>query len=213
MTDRHLDNAALIDKEELTARYQVKSLVFQPAKRNIRFGQEVAGTASRVEEGQLGELHSESLRPFVTGFRNFYSFYFLKFLSKLIKEQRVDDLMDIFNRGIMHTSAAARFGVQRRFKNCAENSGTDLRPIEIFACFTQQQVTNFLCEIGNFNVLIGKKTAVDIRERGQTFIHIRVTIFNPSIKNLEKVDQGAANITGRKAFYIVMEFKMFSEDT
>ena len=77
----------------------------------------------------------------------------------------------------------------------------------------KKKVNDFLCEIRNLNIFISKQTAVHIRERRQSVIHIRITLFGFGIEYTEKVNECAAHILDVKAPYVIMEFQMATENT
>ena len=110
-------------------------------------------------------------------FRFLCAFYrdgadFVKLSFQFVQKQRVNDLVDIFNAGIVHTAAAAGFGVQGAFKDGTENCGAYLCPIEIFACFYKQQLPDLVGKRWYLNIFVREQPAVNIRECSQ----IRVVI-------------------------------------
>ena len=55
---------------------------------------------------------------------------FGEFGVKVVEEQRVDNLVDIFGRSVMHTACAAFVATDDGFKHCAENRRADFAPVE-----------------------------------------------------------------------------------
>ena len=63
---------------------------------------------------------------------------FIQLPDKVVIEQGINDLVDILDRGIVHTAAAPGLRVQSTFKYGTENSGADAAPVEVLTCFRQQ---------------------------------------------------------------------------
>ena len=67
----------------------------------------------------------------------------------------------------MHPALSARVRVQGAFKHRAENRRADFAPVKIRARLFQQQRPYLLGKRRDFDVLLRKQPAVDIRERRQ----------------------------------------------
>ena len=108
-----------------------------------------------------------------TGFlhRDFLDFLQLGFQS--IQKQRVNDLVDVLNAGIVHAAAASSFRVQGAFKHSAENGGADRRPVEILAGLGEQNIFQFFGKGRDLDILVGKQTAVYIGECRQSGVIVR----------------------------------------
>ena len=116
--------------------------------------------------------------------------------------------MDIFNAGIVHTAAAAGFGVQGTFKHRAENGGADFRPVEVFAGFLQQQVSDFIGERRYLDILIAEQPAIHIGKRRQfrvVIFQIGVTVLQLCVQHAEQIYQPLAQSARVKAFEVVVE--------
>ena len=116
--------------------------------------------------------------------------------------------MDIFNAGIVHTAAAAGFGVQGAFKHRAENGGADFRPVEVFAGFYQQQIPDFVRKGRYLNIFIGEQAAVDVRERRQirvVIFQIGVTVLQLCVQHAEQIYQPLAQSARVKTLEVVVE--------
>ena len=50
---------------------------------------------------------------------------------KIAEKERIDDLVDVFDRRIDHAARAARFWIERRFKERAEDGRRDVAPVEL----------------------------------------------------------------------------------
>ena len=82
-------------------------LVLQAAQGDIGFRQKVAAAASRVKEGQPCQLLLEGVELHRAGANHADFADFLQLLAQRVQEQRVNDLVDVLNGGVMHTAAAA----------------------------------------------------------------------------------------------------------
>ena len=123
-------------------------------------------------------------------------------------EEIVNDLVDIFNAGIVHTAAAARFGVQGAFKHRAENGGAYFRPVEVFAGFLQQQVSDFIGERRYLDILIAEQPAIDVGKRRQfrvVIFQIGVTVLQLCVQHAEQIYQPLAQSARVKTLEVVVE--------
>ena len=107
--------------------------------------------------------------------------------AQIVHKKRVNNFVDIFNAGVMHTACAAYVMIECRFKNCAKNRRGNLRPIEIAACLVEQKPLKFVCEVGEVD-FISKKPAVDVREFFQRVVEIRTAVFKRRIKDFEQFE-------------------------
>ena len=128
-----------------------------------------------------------------------------KLVAQIIKEQRVNNLMNIFYGGIVHTTAAASFGVQGAFENSAKDGGANQAPIKISASAGQKQLTYFVSKLGNFNVFFCKKATVHIREGYQILIQIWIALFPFGIQYLEKLDNSVSQLLSGILLQIIVE--------
>ena len=55
-----------------------------------------------------------------------YTLNLLKFRFQVIKEERIDDFVNILYTRVMHAAGASGFRVQSALKNIAEDGGADL---------------------------------------------------------------------------------------
>ena len=131
---------------------------------------------------------------------------------QIVEEERVYDLMDIFNAGIVHTTGAAGLRIQSAFKDCAENRGADGRPVKILTGTGQQQVNDLIAQAWDLDVLIGKQAAVDVGERCQIIVKIAVAPVGLLVEYTEQVNK-RPTILGAVRLKIVMEHPAFAEDT
>ena len=123
--------------------------------------------------------------------------------------------MDILNAGIVHTAAAAGFGVQGGFKHRAEDGGADFRPVKVFAGVAQKHGFEFLGKRGNLNIFIREQTAVHIRKRcqgGVVIRQVRVTVLWLCVQNTEQLYQGFTNAACRNVLQIIMEHSVLAKD-
>ena len=78
--------------------------------------------------------------------------------------------MDVLNGGIVHAATASGLWIQGGFKYGTKDGRADLRPVEILAGLTQQQVNDFLRKPGDNDIFICEQTTVNIGKSRQIFI-------------------------------------------
>ncbi len=104
-----------------------------------------------------------------------------------VQKQRVDDLMDVLNTGIVHPAGAPGLRVQCAFKHRPEDRGADGGPVKILAGLAEQKVDHLIPKPGDLDVFIGKQTAVDVGERRQVLVQIRVPVLRLLVQHPEQV--------------------------
>ena len=62
---------------------------------------------------------------------HFFFQYFVEFMTQVVEEQGVYNLVDILYRGIVHSSTAACLRVECAFKHCTKDSRRNLAPVEV----------------------------------------------------------------------------------
>ena len=123
--------------------------------------------------------------------------------------------MDILDAGIVHTAAAARFGVQGAFKHSTENRGADFRPVEILAGLVQQQIADFIGKGRYLYIFITEQAAVDIGERGQLrviVLQIGVAVLQLGVQHAEQFYQRLAHTARVERGQIVVEHTVPTEN-
>ena len=120
--------------------------------------------------------------------------------------------MDVFDAGVVHAAGAAGLGVEGAFEDGAEDGGGDLAPVEIVACLGEEELLHVFVELGDLDIFPGEEAAVDVGEVQQDLVQIGIAFFVRSVEDLEKVDQGAAEILRGKGSEIIMELVLDGED-
>ena len=113
---------------------------------------------------------------------------------KSVKEQRVDDLMDILDAGIVHSAASSGLRIKRTLEHSTEDCRTDLTPIKIITRMLEQQSSNLIIQPWNLDTPVSKQTAINVWESQQSIIKIRFTLRNWSIQNIEKINKRPTHI-------------------
>ena len=202
-------------ESRLSLRLDANDLVLQLAKTEIGFRQEIARTASRIEEGQGRQLVMKRIQPLILGRQRFNGANLSQFVLEIIKEQGVDHLVDVLDGRVVHSAFPACHRIQRRLENRTENGRTDPTPVKAFACLIKQKGDHLRREIGNFKGLgIGKQTAVDVWKCSKLSVEISVALIDWSIEHFEQVQNGTPNIA-RAIFVrcdVVMEHALSTED-
>ena len=127
---------------------------------------------------------------------------------QIVQEQRVDDLVNVFDGGVVHSALAPGLRVQGGFKYRAENGGADFRPVKVLGGVTDQQIEDFLRNDGNFDVFIAEQAAVYIGKRGQGGVvlrQIRVALRHGLIQDAEQVDQRFPGVPDAVGFQVIMK--------
>ena len=134
--------------------------IFETTERQKGFGEEIAGAARGIEEGERCqfELKLFELDFFILAFAPDG----LKFIVEVVEKERIDDAMNIFDARIMHAARPSSDGVESRFKEGAEDGGADAVPIEICSAGKEPMI-GVATEIGN-GIGAGEEIAVDVRE-------------------------------------------------
>lgn len=111
---------------DLFIKSQAQGVVFEAAQADISLGEEVATAAGRVEEGEAGEF-------ILIGFQRLLTLLLygdlldgVEFLAQRVEKQRVDDFMNVLDRGIVHAAGSACFRVQRTLEHSPKDGWADL---------------------------------------------------------------------------------------
>ena len=134
-----------------------------------------------------------------------------QFVPQGIEKKRVDDLVDILDAGVVHASIPAGQGVDGALEQSSENGRRDIAPIKIIAGMLQQQFCNLCIESGDFDVSLGKQSAIDVRESSQVVLQVWVALFIRGIKHAEQADQCFPHPFGGKLNQIIVEHGTTSE--
>ena len=184
--------------------------ILDAAQFQIRFGQEVAGTAGGVEEPEVGYLVVEfvervgagtacdrpGLRPLEFGFQT-------------VEEQRVDEPVDVLDGRVMHASLAPFVMAEGFLHEGTEDDGADAAPVEAFADF-QQSVTQFPGQRWYVD-LVGEQATIHVGERLQRFRQVTTPLLDRSVQRFEQVVQVFAQTFGRGCRHIVAERVRFEQ--
>ena len=122
------------------------SLVLQPSQAQVSLGQEVAATTGRVEERQRSQFVLVLVETTQARLLHLLFQYPVQLTTQVVQEERVNHLMDILYRGVMHAPAAPCFGVQCALKHSPEDGGRNLAPVEIKACVLEQNLFQLFSE-------------------------------------------------------------------
>lgn len=193
-------------------RERAQDVVFQAAERNVGFGEKIAGAARGIEKRERGDFFLKRAEFFLAGTLDGNGADFGELGFERVEKKRVDDFVDIFNRRVMHAAGAARFGIERAFKNGAENRRGNFAPVKIVAGAGEENGFYGFVELGDFDVGVGEEPAVDVRERGERGVEIRVAVFRARVERLEKVDECAAQVARLEAGEIIVELIFRAEN-
>ena len=117
--------------------------------------------------------------------------------------------MNIFKAGVMHAARATCQRIQRAFKNRAENSRRDSRPVETAGSLVEQEIFNFGREVWDFDCA-SEQAAIDERKFFQRVIEVGVAFVYGGIEYVEEVEQVAADISC--AFEVVAKNFMLAKN-
>ena len=94
----------------------------------------------------------------------------------------------------MHAAGAARFGIERAFKDGSEYRRADAAPVEAAGRLLKQQLLNLRREVWDLNRAV-EQTSVDVGEFFKRVVKVRVALINGRVQRIEQVKQIAADIT------------------
>ena len=115
-------------------------------------------SAARIEELPCSQLILQGLELGRTLLEDRFVHGFLELLLVLVKEKRVDDLMDVLNARVVHPTMTACIWIQGTLEDCTEDGRADLAPVEV-AGVLQNQAARRLVHRRNWNFL-GEKAAI-----------------------------------------------------
>ena len=124
---------------------------------------------------------------------------------EVIEEKRINDLVDIFDRGIVHAAGTTCLRVQGRFEDRTEDSRRDFTPIEVVGSFGKDEFFEFVREARHDDFLLAKQTAVHVGESGYVRLQIWVAFCNWCVEQHEQVHECATEIGCAVLDQIVVE--------
>ena len=187
-------------------------LVLQPPERQIGLGEEVAAATGRIEECQRGQFVLERLQTAVALPLHLLFQDGVELAAQVVQEKRVDDLVDILYRGVVHTAASTGLRIQRALEDGSEDGGRNLAPVEVERGILEQQLADGVRHAGYLNLLVGKQPAIGIGECQQVLPQIRVTLLHGRIHHFEQPYQRIAQFLCRVVVQEVMEHVVSPED-
>ena len=122
---------------------------------------------------------------------------------EIVEEERVDDLVDVPDGGVVHASLAALVVAEGLLHQRAEDDGADGAPVEPVAG-REQGFAYQVGELWNLDAF-GEQAAVDVREAFEVVLQILVALVERGVQDVEQVDDGAAQVRGVVAFDVLAE--------
>ena len=113
---------------------------------------------------------------------------------EIVQEQRANDLMNVFDGGVVHASFPPGLRVQSALKDGSEDGGADHRPVKVLAGPVEDQVHNVLVQPGDHYVLVGEQPAVDVGEGGQVLVDVGVPVLRLGVQDAKEVDEGPSGV-------------------
>ena len=104
--------------------------ILKLAQGKVAFSEEVAAAACWVEHVYACEFSLERAQPHFAIALHAVAFNRRKLGAQIVQEQRVNNLVDVLNTGVVHTARAPRGGVQSALEGRAEDGGADVTPVE-----------------------------------------------------------------------------------
>ena len=186
-------------------------LVLQSAEAGIGFRQEITRPTSRIQELQTCELVLEFGRSRLLRPDHFLGLDIGKFSFQVVQEERVDDLVDILQGGIMHAAGPAGIRVQGRLEYGAEDGRRYQAPVKIVAGPLQDEGSYLFRDSRNLDIP-GEHTSADERECCQFLVHVWITVFRSGVQHLKQLDERFPEFVGRELVHVIMEHILGSED-
>ena len=164
LADRDLNRIADV-QHDLSLVEKGQGFIFQPPKGDVSLRQEVAGATGRVKKFQPRQLALKGFQFGLAGPLHRDGLNLRKLRFQPVQKQRVNQLVNVLNAGVVHPAGAPGFRVQRAFKDSPKDGGADGGPVKVLAGFPKNQVNDGFIQPGNYDVFICEQSAVDIGER------------------------------------------------
>ena len=210
LVDGNLDRISQATYDTVVVK-NLDGFVLKPSKPSIGLCQEITRSTGRVQELQGGKLILKFCCSRFLCAHDLLRLDIGQFSFQIVQEQRVDDLVDILQRGIVHTSRPSCRRIQRGLEYSAEDSRRDQAPVEIVAGSLQDESSYLFRDSRDLNVP-GKHSAADERECGQFLVHIWITVFRSGVQHLEQLYERFPEFVGRELVHVIMEHILGSED-
>ena len=201
----YLDRVVERTENNLPAVQLAQHLVLKTAQRDVGLGEEVPTARRRVEIPPRREFVlkvEECLPACCLGFQCLCP---CEFVAQSVEKERVDDLVDVLDARVVHPTRAPRYGVERGFKDRAEDGRADRAPVESRTCIIEQDIDDLLCELRDLDVFLCEQTSVDVGECGERIIQIRVALCNRGVEHTKELDECLTKVRERYVPQVVVE--------
>ena len=203
LIDTHLDG---IDKgiEGLHVVDELDHLVLEPSQRQVGLGEKIARAARGVEKNKRGQLVLKFVQSLETAFKYRLVGDVGQLALEAIEKQRVDHLVYVFDRGIVHAARPTGDSIEGALKHATKDGGRNLRPVEVERCMLQQHLPHLLGKRRHVD-LLGKEPAIGVREGGQVGTQILAATLDRGVERVENAQQGVAHVGGLILVKIVVK--------
>ena len=205
LVDAHLDGVHFLEAEErLAVMTLANNLILQPPQTEVGFRQEVAGTAGGVEERQRGQFILKAVQTLHTLLLNLLFENGFKLPAQVVHEKRVDDLVDILYRGVVHAARPPGLGIQRALKDSTEDGGRDFAPVEVKCGILQKRLAQFVSELW-YLYRLSKQASVSVRKCFQVVRQVAAPLVLWSVQHLKEPDKCITQVSGFITDQVIME--------
>ena len=220
LADRDADKSRIVrlvevEREDARAAFAhdglAQDVVFEPAEREVRLGQEIARAARGVEIFSLAERFLERAQFLRPRFEVFFVHRNAELVAIIIEEQRIDHIVYVFQARVVHAAVAAGLGVQRAFEDGAKNGRRNAAPVEA-ATLGEDELARRRVD-GRDGDGLGEEAAVDIGERGELGLHEFIAVFDLLIEHAKELDERRAEVLRTERVEVVMKLVAASENT
>ncbi len=191
--------------------YGAQYAVFQSAQREVGFGEEIARSACRVEEGECGHALLQLLEQLYAPPQILGLHYLVVLPVQVVEKERVDYAVYVLDAGVVHASAAPCLGVERALEHSAEDGGRNGAPVEVERGMLEQHVAQTVGEGRHVDVL-GKQSAVGVGECHEAGVEEAVALLWRSVERDEELLEPHGHVGGRKLRKEIVELIVHGKD-
>ena len=112
-------------KSNLSSLQFFYDFILQSTDTDICLCKEISTSRCRIKPAKICQLRLEVSQLFIFCSLNRYLLNFFQFIFQIIQKQWINDFMNIFNAGVVHTARASCLRIQRTLKHSAKYSRTD----------------------------------------------------------------------------------------
>ena len=126
LINRNMNRGRFIKaKSNLSSLQFFYDFILQSPDTDICLCKEVSTSRCRIKPPEICQLRLEISQLFIFCSLNGYLLNFFQLIFQFVQKQRINDFMNIFNAGVVHTAGASCLWIQRTLKHSTKYSRTD----------------------------------------------------------------------------------------